>query len=79
MKNQFNLLKCYKCGDPIKNLNLYIEVNNKKLYFHIDCISCDELQLFLTMDKQPKNNNKIGTFDLPFNKSTINQIPLSIN
>lgn len=55
------MIKCFKCGEPITKPNLYIVINNKKKYFHVNCISCDELQLYLSSNKEiinePSNNN----------------------
>lgn len=46
---------CYKCGSETTNkLNFYKDSNNKKYYYHSDCI----LSKYITSEKNNITNNK---------------------
>lgn len=49
--------KCFKCKNEVRDdENNYIMVRNKKMYFHLHCIDCDFLHLFL---ENPKNETVV--------------------
>ena len=55
---------CFKCGKKVHNEKLFLMMNNKKYYFHPDCldINNDVLLLYSYIDiikEEPKKKSNI--------------------